>query len=89
MDLIVSYSPAGPVLDWGAGPRRCAIGPAGIARKSSEGDGITPSGVFPLREVFYRADRVAKARHHPAAVAHRRRMTAGAMRPTIPITTGW
>ena len=60
MDLIVSYSPEGPVLDWGAGPRRCAIGPAGIARKISEGDGVTPLGVFSLREAFYRADRVAK-----------------------------
>jgi L,D-peptidoglycan transpeptidase YkuD (ErfK/YbiS/YcfS/YnhG family) len=57
MDLIVSYSPEGPVLDWGAGPRRCAIGPAGIAVKMTEGDGITPLGVFPLRDVFYRADR--------------------------------
>jgi L,D-peptidoglycan transpeptidase YkuD (ErfK/YbiS/YcfS/YnhG family) len=62
MDLVVSYSPQGPVLDWGAGPRVCAIGPAGIARKSSEGDGITPLGVFPLREIFYRADRVAAPR---------------------------
>jgi L,D-peptidoglycan transpeptidase YkuD (ErfK/YbiS/YcfS/YnhG family) len=60
MDLIVSYSPEGPVLDWGARPRRCAIGPAGIARKISEGDGVTPLGVFSLREAFYRADRVAK-----------------------------
>lgn len=60
MDLIVSYSPEGAVLDFGAGPRRCAIGPAGIARKSGEGDGITPLGVFPLRQVFYRGDRIAK-----------------------------
>jgi L,D-peptidoglycan transpeptidase YkuD (ErfK/YbiS/YcfS/YnhG family) len=60
MDLIVSYSPEGPVLDWGAGPRRCAIGPAGIARKIGEGDGVTPLGVFSLREAFYRADRDAK-----------------------------
>jgi L,D-peptidoglycan transpeptidase YkuD (ErfK/YbiS/YcfS/YnhG family) len=60
MDLIVSYSPEGAVLNWGAGPRRCAIGPAGIARKLSEGDGVTPCGVFPLRQVFYRADRIAK-----------------------------
>ena len=60
MDLIVSPSPQGPVLDWGAGPRRCAIGPAGIARKAGEGDGVTPSGVFDLREVFWRADRLAR-----------------------------
>jgi L,D-peptidoglycan transpeptidase YkuD (ErfK/YbiS/YcfS/YnhG family) len=62
MDLIVSASPQGPVLDWGAGPRRCAIGPAGIARKVSEGDGATPLGVFAFREVFYRADRIAAPR---------------------------
>jgi L,D-peptidoglycan transpeptidase YkuD (ErfK/YbiS/YcfS/YnhG family) len=60
MDLVVSYSPEGPVLDFGQGPRRCAIGPAGIARKEIEGDGITPLGIFPLREIFYRADRVAR-----------------------------
>ena len=59
MDLLVSLSPQGPVLDWGAGPRRCAIGPGGIARKTGEGDGVTPIGVFALREVFYRADRIA------------------------------
>ncbi len=55
---MVSYSPQGPVMDWGQGPRACAIGPAGIAVKKSEGDGITPLGVFELREVFYRADRI-------------------------------
>ncbi len=60
MDLIVSISPSGPVLDWGAGPRRCAIGPAGIAHKLREGDGVTPLGVFALREIFYRADRITK-----------------------------
>jgi L,D-peptidoglycan transpeptidase YkuD (ErfK/YbiS/YcfS/YnhG family) len=58
MDLLVSALQDGPTLDWGAGPRRCAIGPAGIGRKTREGDGITPLGVFALREVFYRADRV-------------------------------
>jgi L,D-peptidoglycan transpeptidase YkuD (ErfK/YbiS/YcfS/YnhG family) len=58
MDLIVSTSPQGPLLDWGDGPRRCAIGPAGIKPKLSEGDGITPFGTFALREVFYRADRI-------------------------------
>ena len=60
MDLLVSMSSRGAVLDWGDGPRRCAIGPAGIAAKSAEGDGVTPRGVFPLRRIFYRADRIAK-----------------------------
>src|ERR1700744_5637129 len=59
MDLTVSLSPQGPTLDWGAGPRRCAIGPAGIGAKLREGDGVTPCGTFALREVFYRADRIA------------------------------
>lgn len=62
MDLLVSASHAGPVLDWGAGPRRCAIGPAGIAKKNREGDGVTPLGSFPVREIFYRADRMAAPR---------------------------
>ena len=60
MDLIVSNSPAGTVMDWGAGPRRCAVGPAGIGRDKREGDGKTPVGVFPLRQVFWRADRTEK-----------------------------
>jgi L,D-peptidoglycan transpeptidase YkuD (ErfK/YbiS/YcfS/YnhG family) len=59
MDLIVSNSPAGPVMNWGAGPRRCAIGPHGMGQKK-EGDGKTPIGVFPLRQVFWRADRTEK-----------------------------
>src|SRR4051812_24166929 len=58
MDLVVSHTVAGAFVDWGAGPRRCAVGPAGIGPKRREGDGVTPQGTFPLREVFYRADRL-------------------------------
>ena len=58
MNLIVASTPDGVRLDWGAGPRRAAIGPAGIAIKGGEGDGITPRGHFPVREIFYRADRI-------------------------------
>jgi L,D-peptidoglycan transpeptidase YkuD (ErfK/YbiS/YcfS/YnhG family) len=39
---------------------RCALGRGGVRRDKREGDGATPLGVWPLREVFYRADRVAK-----------------------------
>jgi L,D-peptidoglycan transpeptidase YkuD (ErfK/YbiS/YcfS/YnhG family) len=39
-----------------------ATGPAGIAVKGGEGDGITPRGSFPVREIFYRADRIAPPR---------------------------
>jgi L,D-peptidoglycan transpeptidase YkuD (ErfK/YbiS/YcfS/YnhG family) len=60
MDLQVTSDAAGAWLDWGQGRRRCAIGPAGIGAKTREGDGITPRGIFPVREVFYRADRIAR-----------------------------
>jgi len=62
MNLIVTPAPDGARLDWGAGPKRAAIGPAGIAIKGGEGDGITPRGRFAVREIFYRADRNAAPR---------------------------
>src|SRR3954467_9687623 len=64
MDLRLRLGEGGPVLDWGAGPRRCAIGPAGIGTKAGEGDGVTPQGVFAIREIFYRPDRMAKLHVH-------------------------
>ena len=63
MNLIVTAGADGAWLDWGAGARRAAIGPGGIAVKGGEGDGITPRGIFPVREIFYRADRIAKPRY--------------------------
>jgi L,D-peptidoglycan transpeptidase YkuD (ErfK/YbiS/YcfS/YnhG family) len=59
MDLIVTSDKDGAWLDWGAGKKRAAIGPGGIAIKGGEGDGITPRGRFVVREIFYRADRIA------------------------------
>lgn len=47
-----------PVLHWNGGSARCAIGRGGIARKQREGDGITPIGIFPIRRILYRPDRV-------------------------------
>ena len=45
---------------WGHRPIRCAVGrggivPVGVKR---EGDGATPAGSWPMREIIYRADRV-------------------------------
>jgi len=60
MNLIVTSGKGGAWLDWGAGRKRAAIGPGGIAIKGGEGDGITPRGSFPVREIFYRADRISK-----------------------------
>jgi L,D-peptidoglycan transpeptidase YkuD (ErfK/YbiS/YcfS/YnhG family) len=47
------------VADWGAGPKRCAVGWGGVANKLREGDGVTPIGTWPVRRVLYRADRLA------------------------------
>ncbi|MEL7015574.1 MAG: L,D-transpeptidase family protein [Pseudomonadota bacterium] len=47
-------------LTFGAvGTIPCALGPAGITTAKTEGDGATPAGVFALRRVLYRADRLA------------------------------
>lgn len=47
-------------LRYGETRLRCAIGRGGMRPDKREGDGATPTGIFPLREVFYRPDRVAK-----------------------------
>lgn len=62
MDLRVHADERGTWLDFGHGPKRAAIGPGGIALKGGEGDGITPRGVWPVREIFYRADHMLKPR---------------------------
>ncbi len=37
---------------------RCAVGKSGIASDKREGDGKTPMGTFPLREVLVRPDKI-------------------------------
>ena len=46
------------VLSWRDRSVRCALGCGGVSADKREGDGATPIGVFPLRRVIYRADRV-------------------------------
>ena len=58
MDIRVREDGGAYYSDWGTGPRRCAVGRAGIAVKKREGDGVTPAGAWPLRRIFYRADRL-------------------------------
>ncbi|MGE0023992.1 MAG: L,D-transpeptidase [Hyphomicrobium sp.] len=41
---------------------RCALGRSGIRSAKREGDGATPRGIFPLEQVFYRADRLMRPR---------------------------
>ena len=47
------------ILDIGERRVRCALGPAGVvpAAAKREGDGASPAGVWPIREVIYRPDR--------------------------------
>lgn len=37
---------------------KCALGHGGIRTNKKEGDGATPAGIWPIRFVLYRADRV-------------------------------
>lgn len=39
---------------------KACIGQNGISARKHEGDLCTPTGVYPLRRVFYRADRIAR-----------------------------
>lgn len=50
------------VLVLGSGHFRCALGRSGIvpAALKREGDGTTPAGLYPLRRLFYRPDRMAR-----------------------------
>jgi len=57
MDICVS--PNG-TLSYQRKTIRCALGRSGTRADKREGDGATPVGCFALRQVLYRADRVAK-----------------------------
>ena len=50
------------ILRWPGGEARCALGKGGVtpAESKHEGDGATPLGVWPMRQVFWREDRLAR-----------------------------
>lgn len=56
MDVLVE---AKGWLTWPSGRVRCALGRGGVRAGKCEGDGATPAGAFPLREVWYRPDRAS------------------------------
>lgn len=41
---------------------RCSIGKNGISNDKHEGDGKTPIGTFPIREIFIRSDKIPQAK---------------------------
>jgi L,D-peptidoglycan transpeptidase YkuD (ErfK/YbiS/YcfS/YnhG family) len=45
-------------LVWAGGSIRASLGRNGVTARKREGDGCTPAGLFPLRRVLYRADRL-------------------------------
>ena len=53
---IIVYS-SGKLI-WNEKEYKCALGLNGVSADKQEGDGATPVGCFPLREVYYRADRL-------------------------------
>ncbi len=63
MDIIVqttSENATRATLICGGEKFDCALGRTGVTLAKTEGDGKTPIGSFPLRQVFYRADRVGR-----------------------------
>jgi len=61
MELVVSQKHGhSGALECGSVTYPCALGRSGVSARKREGDGATPSGVFALRRVLYRADKIEK-----------------------------
>lgn len=60
--LVRGNSPASTqgILSIGETDIPCALGRGGISAKKRESDGVTPAGVWPIRRIMYRADRVGE-----------------------------
>ena len=59
MKLIVHPEGCKGLIDSAAGRFPCALGRGGVTRTKKEGDGATPVGVWPLRRLLVRPDRIA------------------------------
>ena len=61
MDLIISPTAEDCRATYGDKTWRCAVGRGGLALEKREGDGTSPIGCWPIRRIFYRADRLEAA----------------------------
>jgi L,D-peptidoglycan transpeptidase YkuD (ErfK/YbiS/YcfS/YnhG family) len=57
VELVVG---AGGEACWAARKLRCALGRAGVSKEKREGDGASPAGSWPMREVLFRRDRLGE-----------------------------
>ena len=60
--MIERITVAGGFLSWPGGRVRAALGRSGLTHTKREGDGATPIGIFPLRCLLYRPDRLPQPR---------------------------
>src|SRR5215472_13624737 len=58
MDLVISPTADGYRATYGDKTWRCAVGRSGLAPNKRDGDGSSPIGSWPIRQIFYRADRL-------------------------------
>jgi len=56
-------------LIWQGKEYQCALGKSGTRENKTEGDKATPAGCFPLREVFFRPDRIKNLKTNLSAKA--------------------
>lgn len=57
-NIVVSVDDSGGKLIFNDKTYKCAVGKGGILENKAEGDGATPVGCFPIRKIYYRADRI-------------------------------
>ena len=53
---------------------KCSVGKRGIGFKKKEGDLITPKGIFKIKNIFYRKDRLKKLKTSLKKSAIQKRM---------------
>ncbi|MDG3579583.1 L,D-transpeptidase family protein [Rhizobium sp. YJ-22] len=61
MDLVVKRVGDGWQARYGDKAWKAAVGRGGIRAEKVEGDGVSPIGCWPIRKVFYRADKLDAA----------------------------